>query len=109
MALESSKGQTSITEELKSILRDPTNIKLCWIKAHIGIKGNEAADSLAKEATKKGYVDTNIRFSKKWLKNNLQKHILCCQSRWENSGKARYAFWYFFLKSLWTAALEISS
>ncbi|GBO08924.1 hypothetical protein AVEN_41688-1 [Araneus ventricosus] len=70
---------------MKSILKDSTNIRLCWIKAHVGISGNEA--------TKKEADDINVKFSKKWLKNYLQRLTLeRWQARWELSQKARYTY-----------------
>ncbi|GBN65331.1 hypothetical protein AVEN_100047-1 [Araneus ventricosus] len=73
MALASCSDQTTIIEEIRSIFKDNMNIKLCWIKAHVGISGNEIADSLAKEATKKEVIDINIKYSKKIVKELYSK------------------------------------
>jgi len=57
MALDSLKINTNHTfliEEIRKKLAEmrTTNwtIEFCWVKAHIGIKGNELADTLPKEA-----------------------------------------------------------
>ncbi|GBN28236.1 Putative protein in type-1 retrotransposable element R1DM [Araneus ventricosus] len=42
MALASCRDQTTIIEDIRSILKDSTNIKLCWIKAHVGISGSRS-------------------------------------------------------------------
>ncbi|GBO19536.1 hypothetical protein AVEN_226819-1 [Araneus ventricosus] len=76
MALESVGEQTSLIEVIKSILKDHPNIKLGWVKAHIGISGNEKADLLAKEATRKEQIDTRIKYSKTWLKNCFNTYII---------------------------------
>ncbi|GBN77818.1 hypothetical protein AVEN_123083-1 [Araneus ventricosus] len=44
-------------------------IRLGWFKAHIGIKGNEISDTLAKEATTNG-LPASLPFPKIYLKPN---------------------------------------
>ncbi|GBN63568.1 hypothetical protein AVEN_244810-1 [Araneus ventricosus] len=44
-------------------------IRLGWVKAHIGIKGNDISDTLAKEATTDG-LPASLPFSNIYLKTN---------------------------------------
>ncbi|GBM85451.1 hypothetical protein AVEN_134352-1 [Araneus ventricosus] len=47
-ALKSSNVKSKITQEAQMTLLENARIRLGWVKAHIGIKGNEIADTLAK-------------------------------------------------------------
>ncbi|XP_026475988.1 uncharacterized protein LOC113381241 [Ctenocephalides felis] len=42
--------------DINRLMRIGYTIKIIWIKAHSGIKGNEIADKLAKQATKNGSI-----------------------------------------------------
>ncbi|GBL77945.1 hypothetical protein AVEN_143274-1 [Araneus ventricosus] len=86
IALESCNNQTSIINKIKTLLKEENNIKLCWVKAHVGTMRNEAAELLIKEATKRILIDREINYSKNWLKNKLKAYSLkLWQHRWENS------------------------
>ncbi|GBO17254.1 hypothetical protein AVEN_147924-1 [Araneus ventricosus] len=43
--------KSPIAQQTQEIILISTNIKLGWIRAHVGYSGNEAADILAKKAT----------------------------------------------------------
>ncbi|GBL67974.1 hypothetical protein AVEN_147919-1 [Araneus ventricosus] len=59
-------------------------IRLGFVKAYLGIEGNEAEDTLAKAATTDG-KPVNLPFRKSDLKNHLlQLTLSCWQAEWDN-------------------------
>jgi ribonuclease HI len=52
---------TEIRKKLTSMVRTKWKIKFSWVKAHVGIFGNELADRLAKEAARND--ETSYEFS----------------------------------------------
>ncbi|GBL88987.1 hypothetical protein AVEN_255149-1 [Araneus ventricosus] len=57
LALKSFNLKSKITQEAQMTLLENARIRLGWVKSHIGLKGNEIADTLAKEATTDGTPD----------------------------------------------------
>ncbi|GBM66853.1 hypothetical protein AVEN_128525-1 [Araneus ventricosus] len=45
-----------VVRDIQSLLTQNRNILVRWIKAHIGYRGNEEADTLAKKAITEGVV-----------------------------------------------------
>lgn len=70
-----------------------TEINFNWIKAHVGLEGNEKADELAKMATRRNDVDIYIKLSRKHLKQEIRKKVLSeWQSCWNNSDVGRFTY-----------------
>ena len=75
-------SQNSIVQNIHMLLvslkENNTSIKFCWVPAHCGIKGNEFADKIAKQATKFSKNCKNpILFSdiKAFIKNEATKKM----------------------------------
>ncbi|GBN39919.1 Putative protein in type-1 retrotransposable element R1DM, partial [Araneus ventricosus] len=81
--------KSPIAQQTQEILLKSTNIKLGWIKAHVGYSGNEAADVLAKKATQEG-IPTFIPAPRNHIKSLLQKEsITRWQKEWDNGETGR--------------------
>lgn len=60
---------------LREVVKAGKTVKLYWVKAHVGIKGNERADVLAKEAalsrkTRSDYDECPVSFVKRVIRND---------------------------------------
>ncbi|GBM94569.1 hypothetical protein AVEN_198319-1 [Araneus ventricosus] len=73
-------------------LLEKARIRLGWVKAHIGIKGNEIVDTLAKEATTDG-IPASLPFPKSFLKKQLlQLSLSRWQAEWDNGETSRSVY-----------------
>ncbi|GBN98958.1 hypothetical protein AVEN_206388-1 [Araneus ventricosus] len=78
-ALKSFYVKSKIIQEAQMTLLENAGIRLCWVKAHIGIQDNEIEDTLAKESTRDG-IPASLPFPKCYLKYQLLQLSL---SRWQ--------------------------
>ena len=70
---------------LFSLKKDGFTISFAWVPSHVGIKGNELADTAAKEATTEARVSEN-RVTSTDLRNALRHQIISeWQSTWSNT------------------------
>ena len=72
--------QLKILKLIDSIIGQGTNISLMWLPSHIGIRGNELADSAAKKAKSVG-IKVNLGYSISEAKSKVRK---ACFSKWKN-------------------------
>ncbi|GBN38335.1 hypothetical protein AVEN_186244-1 [Araneus ventricosus] len=91
-ALKSFNVKSKITQEAQMTLLENARIRLGWVKAHIGIKGNEIADTLAKEATTDG-IPASLPFPESFLKKQLlQLSLSRWQAEWDNGETNRSVY-----------------
>ena len=75
-------------EGYNMILEEGKHIVLAWVPSHVGIRGNCAADTAAKEALELDYEDLAIRYSD--LKRNTKQYVNeLSQHEWTSEGIPR--------------------
>ena len=62
-----------IKRKLKKAYLKDIKVKFIWVPSHVGIPGNERADTLAKEAAVKDTVDYNLGLSLKQIKTRIRE------------------------------------
>ncbi|GIY41486.1 uncharacterized protein CDAR_206861 [Caerostris darwini] len=74
----------------KKLRNSEGRIQLFWIKAHVGLAGNEKADDYAKEATNIPGVNIITPITINAIKSFLKKELMAgWQNNWTNSTKGR--------------------
>jgi ribonuclease HI len=79
--LRNTKIHTYIIEEIRRKIIEMNNtdweVKICWVKAHAGIMGNELADTLAKKAaTNESLNEEYNRIPKSVVTRELEEEIV---------------------------------
>jgi ribonuclease HI len=97
-ALNALNGITTTSKLVKDCMTELDNlqsmykVKIHWIKAHVGHPGNEKADELAKQGTKKTshVVEPILPVSKSWISRKIKEYITTeWTSRWRGIPEAR--------------------
>ena len=81
-----------ITDLYTKLSKDGINVHFEWIPSHVGISGNEKADSLAKHALSLP-ITYHISQNKQEVKReNYQQHLRTWQDAWTSSVRGRFLF-----------------
>ncbi|GBL92443.1 hypothetical protein AVEN_174724-1 [Araneus ventricosus] len=91
-ALQKFAPKNNLVDDINSLL-DGT-ISLHWVKAHIGVAGNEVAYKAAKAASDRPSVDIHLGIPERSLKTSI-RHLLLreWQDRWkDDNAKGRFTF-----------------
>ncbi len=91
----------SVTEDLiietrhflLNIINLGIEVQFCWVSAHTGIKGNEKADKIAKEALEEEQVIMNTSMGKGGIKAKIKCEIMqIWQKEWESEIKTKHYY-----------------
>ncbi|GIY07540.1 hypothetical protein CDAR_386561 [Caerostris darwini] len=91
MALDNPANNSPAILQVKELLNDTqSTIEMVWTKAHIGITGNELADTYAKLGTEKAVIDSFHRLPISFIKKKLKEtNKTTWQQKWSASNKGR--------------------
>ncbi|GBM78815.1 hypothetical protein AVEN_239067-1 [Araneus ventricosus] len=83
MSLQNHLIKNNQVQETRQLL--DASISLHWVKAHIGVAGNEEADRAAKVATQKDGVDVHLGIPERTMKRLLKDSLLAhWQTVWDS-------------------------
>ncbi len=95
-SFHSKSRQDVLYEVLQSVTRITNQggqVQFMWVPAHVGVKGNEQVDELAKRALKKGNIEMQIKISKAEVKSIIwEKTNQIWQERWDREEKGRHLY-----------------
>ena len=74
----------NIQQKIHQIITSGCKIEICWIPAHIGIKGNEEADQAAKEASSLNITVKEIPIGD-WISSAKPLIFQDWQTKWDHS------------------------
>jgi len=85
-------SRPDIVEEIFELKQQINSaVTVAWIPAHVGIPGNEIADSLAKEALSNQAIDTALAPDKKEILDKIDEHVMHkWQEAWTSSREAKH-------------------
>ncbi|GBM54123.1 hypothetical protein AVEN_119852-1 [Araneus ventricosus] len=85
------KSHNSIARKIFKLLHSHPHIRVSWIKAHAGYKGNEEAGRLAKEAAEtENFPETPLELPKSFIKTFLRHKMLATwQMAWDDGDTGR--------------------
>ena len=93
-SFEGTSSRDDLILEIKYLLANIRNlgiiVQFWWVPAHIGIKGNEMADKIAKKALEKEHIDIKVPLGKGEAKSIIKNETMQkWQDEWESDPKAR--------------------
>ncbi|XP_035214702.1 uncharacterized protein LOC118188390 [Stegodyphus dumicola] len=101
-ALQALNKRGKVAEHIASLkevlhtLNTEHEVKINWVRGHAGLRGNETADTLAKDAANCSEVDSCIPISIITAKKLIDNYLLTVwQERWEEEDKGRHTFQFF--------------
>ncbi|GIY60240.1 hypothetical protein CDAR_235051 [Caerostris darwini] len=89
IALDNPANNSPAILQVKELLNNmPSTIEMVWTKAHIGVNGNELADTYAKLGTEKTVTDSFHRLPTSFIKKKLNEiNKSTWQQQWSTSNK----------------------
>ena len=90
-SLQNTNNHNYITQEIRKLAitlgKSNLTLKFTWVKAHVGIYGNELADKLAKEATRKGEFSFISIPKLEIIQQLREQNIAMWRNQWDRQQK----------------------
>ena len=93
---ERSTSRPNLQQEILFLIDDVittgSDVQLCWIPSHVGLDGNDTADTLARDALSKPQPDLEVPLELKEAYKLVDKHILDLWQKEWNAGTTARAY-----------------